>query len=145
MKKLLILWALTCLFTACEDSGMACQNPPPSISFKINSGDSSQNYTRDNLRITYLRKTGVKAEVTDLRYDNGIFNTYDLIIQANELGNNSIFTLESDGVKLKELTLKTYKDNSRCDGWIHASEIKAGNKVLEIDKTSFAYIINLAD
>lgn len=141
MKKLLI-FLLIAVLASCEKDHLLCQNSPPTLRFSIRDTKGDTASKTATLRITYV-KGDSKSEIPDTNYRNGILSSYDLVMKAHELGNSTVFSVEADGVKIADLTLRTYLDQSDCDGWVHASEVKSGNKVLEVDKTSYAYVIQL--
>ncbi len=140
MKKLFtVLFCLTLI--ACEKHGLECQTPPPTLRFSIRYADTTRVFNAEKVTITYQDSKGQLSSVTDIRYQNGVFETYDLAIKAHETGNKTTFSVAADGEPISDLYLTTYKSTASCDGWVHASEIRSGGKLLEIDKSTYSYLI----
>ena len=139
MKNGIISLLFSLMALSCKHK-ISCQNPPPTLQFKVAKINDTDSTSIDNVSVSYTSKDGKKIYITDLRNINGIFN-------SNELINNSYsqqdtnFSLEINNAQVGDIQLKTYKDGSACDGWIHASEVKLNGKLINPDSKGVYYFL----
>lgn len=116
-----------------------CQNPPPVLGLRIAKVVGLDTTTASNIAIALPFQTGQKSYITDLKNANGIVLTNELI-NTSYAQKDPSFALEVNNVQVATIQLKTYKDNSSCDGWIHQSELRLNNKPLVANSRGIYFI-----
>ncbi|ADB41268.1 hypothetical protein [Spirosoma linguale] len=147
----IILFSLSIIFTlSCERK--ACQNPPPSynIAFVDSQG---QAFVNDSLQATTIRlsstssagvrtivsSTDFKPVVSNDRYKFVYTVGYNLFAQNEQ----NQYRVEVNSKVIGNLVVKSQRDNSSCDGWMHVTEVRFSDKVVSQSADNIMYVITL--
>lgn len=146
----MLLW-LGIIFTlSCERK--LCQSPPPSynIAFVDSQG---QAFVNDSLQATTLRlsstsSTGVRTMISSADFKPVISNDhykfiynigYSLFAQSEQ----NQYTVEVNNKVVGNLVFKSQRDNSPCNGWMHLTEVRYNDQVVDRGADNVTYVITL--
>jgi hypothetical protein len=147
----IILFSLGIIFTlSCERK--ECQNPPPSynVAFVDSQG---QAFVNDSLQATTLRlsstsSTGVRTIISSADFRPIVSNDrykfiynigYNLFAQSEQ----NQYVVEVNNKVLGKLVFKNQRDNSPCDGWMHLTEVRFNDQVVNRGADNVTYMVTL--
>ncbi len=111
------------LFSCSDTEAPLCLAPPPQVLLSFIGKDTSEVFAATRIKIAYQTADNKKTYLSDLTsvtYNaslKNIFRSNEIIDKAESLGNNTVFTVEVDGVSQGNLLLKTSKSNEPCNPW----------------------------
>jgi len=138
MLKAIVTVFLLALLGSCEKPD--CQLPPPTYNFVF--VDTLGQLLTDttlarSVKLTYPAAPGAQNEVKESdfkaqpssQYPYVYVASYNLVVHASENGQGG-YTVEIGGKPRGTLSLKTYVNRNRCNGWYNLSEVRYNNKVV---------------
>lgn len=142
--SLMLLCGILTLLGACKGN-IACQNPPQTLRFSIakTTGENIITATNaDKVAISYFRN-GQLTAVSDLRVQppNYSVESLDAIMSARQTTDTTRFYVSVDNKPQGIIQLKTYVDNSPCDGWTHISELRFNGQIVAYDNMKPGYTL----
>ena len=148
INRLLLVCSSLILLAGCKGN-IACQNPPPVLRFVLNTPNGANAVTADNagqIAIRYARN-GQPTTIKDVRVSTGpsyAVESYELIEIARQTSDTTQFHVVANDKTLGAIQLKTYVDNSPCDGWTHINELRFNGQVVAYDNMKPGYTLVVA-
>lgn len=127
---------------------IACQSPPPVMRLLLNTPTGINAINADNagqVAVQYTRN-GQLTDVSDVQVSSATLytiNSYELIRVARQSDDTTHMYVLIGNKPLGLIQLKTYVDNSRCDGWTHASELRFNGQVVPYDNLKSGYALTI--
>jgi hypothetical protein len=136
LLKSLFLLPLCLFFVQCSRSKVDCQTPPPTLYFTVTKGGTTYPSASSTVALSYTDKSGKKAYIADLRAGETVLSTYELLTTSQTLGDPP-FTVEINQTASGTINLKTYQDDSPCNGWVRQSELRFNGAVVNRNAQGF--------
>lgn len=142
--NLLFLYGSLTLLAACKGH-IACQSPPQTLLFSLNktTGENVITTTNaDKVAIRYFRN-GQVTLVNDIRVQapNYWVESLDMLTAARQAMDTTRFYVSIDDKPQGIVQLKTYVDNSPCDGWTHIGELRFNGRVIPYNNLKPGYTL----
>ena len=139
-----LIFAGLFVLSSCEKK--ECQNPPPTLRFMLMKANGSNYITDDkagNVTIQYT-KDGRLIRVSDVRLSASpvyAIESFEMIPISFQTTDTTHFYVAVGNETPGVIQLKTYVDNSQCDGWTHASELRFNGQVVVYDNLKPGYVL----
>lgn len=146
LGALLLIGFMLALLAGCKGN-VACQSPPPAVRLIVVTPAGKPVITPDNaaqITVQYTRN-GYLTPVSDVQISpaTGLVESYELIGVARQATDTTHIYLSAGNKPLGIIQLKTYVDNSRCDGWTHISELRFNGQVVPYDNLKTGYVLTV--
>ncbi|MBO0932090.1 hypothetical protein [Fibrella aquatilis] len=137
---LITIWLLAPL-EACRDGIYACMAPPPMLTFQPVRKDGTNLITSANASTVIVRfyNRNDPRTLTDARAYPNAFTSYNIVSNANAIGDTTRFFLSVDDKPLGYIQLKTQKGTEPCNPWEYASEVRFNGNVVSLNTTTYTY------
>ncbi|GAB3022990.1 hypothetical protein GCM10027185_21590 [Spirosoma pulveris] len=154
MKFLYSILFLSGLIFTLSCQRQACQNPPPAYTVAFTNAQG-QAFINDSLQAATLRlssisSAGVRTVLSPVDFRPVASNDrYKFVYQVGyslfDKNEQNRFTVELNNNALGSLELKSQRDNSKCDGWMHLTEVRFNDQVVgrSADNVTYAIKLNL--
>lgn len=135
----LLLAGLVLVTKSCSSK---CQNGPTPVQFKLLDPAGKTRLATSkagDLKLAYYKGGQLtNMEIGDRPPAFEIFEPVEIARRSND---TTRFYLTLNQQRVGVLQLKTYIDNSRCDGWPHVNEVLFNGQPSVYNKTDFAYLL----
>ncbi|MGF7216347.1 hypothetical protein GGR92_002512 [Spirosoma lacussanchae] len=146
LVRMLLLGGAT-LLAACSDA-VDCQSSPQPVQVFLTDAAGSPLITAAmaaNVGIGYYHN-GQWVSLPDARVNPATtaVSSYDALTISRETGDTTRFWLGNGASRLGVIQLKTYVDNSPCNGWTRASELRFNGRVVPFEAMKPGYTLVVA-
>lgn len=137
---LITLWLLAPL-EACQSGNYACMAPPPRLTFQPVKKDGTNSITQANASTVSVRfyNQNDPRTLRDAKAYTNSFTSYDIVSNANVIGDTTHFFLSVDDKLLGYIQLRTRKGTEPCNPWEYASEVRFNGNVVNLNASTYTY------
>ena len=146
MRNIVVYLILTSFGLLFSCGKKACQSPPPTLRFMLMEANGKNLITDANAGKVSVQYTngGQLIRVSDVQLSASTtyaFTSYEMIPIARQSADTTHFYVLINNKTVGPIQLKTYVDNSECDGWTHISELRFEGRLIAYDNMKPGYVL----